>query len=241
MKALQRRDGFRVFHAKDFRAGRGEFLEWSQPKRNRLVRDLAVAIRDELTEGVTITLPRALYEREYRSPPVPKRMRLDSQYGICFRFCLYMLLQRLNRDQKPFKLHVVIEAGHKNARDAERIFNEVKSAHEENGSKALGTITIAKKSECSLLMIADFQAHASYLSERRTRLGLPGYFEMSKGALPRHREAGLTTMDVTPEMLQGLKTLWDERKQQRMAAWRAARDARRTSPPGCRKGLSPGP
>jgi hypothetical protein len=157
ISALQRRDGFRVFHAKDFRAGAGEFRGWSQPKRDRLLNDLAVAIRDGLTEGVTITLPRALYEREYRSPPIPKAMRLDSQYGVCFRLCLYMLIQRLNRDQEHYKLHVVIEAGHKNVRDVERIFNEVKSAHEENGSKILGTITIAKKSECSELMIADFR------------------------------------------------------------------------------------
>jgi hypothetical protein len=82
IRALQRRDGFKVFHAKDFRAATGEFRGWSQPKRERLLNDLAVAIRDGLTEGVTVALPRALYEREYRSAPIPKGMRLDSQYGI---------------------------------------------------------------------------------------------------------------------------------------------------------------
>ena len=48
-------------------------------------------------------------------------------------------------------------------------FNEVKAAHEANGSTILGTITIAKKSECAELMVADFQAHASYLSEARVK------------------------------------------------------------------------
>jgi hypothetical protein len=227
IRELQRRDGFRVFHAKDFRARTGEFHGWSQPKCDRLLNDLAVAIRDGLTEGVTVTLPRALYEREYRAPPVPKGLRLDSQYGVCFRLCLYMLIRRLIADKQRHKLHVVIESGHKNVRDTDRIFNEIKMAHEASGSKILGTITIAKKSECAELMIADFQAHASYLSEARMKIGLPGYFEMTKGEMPKHGEAGLTMMEITSETLQNLKAVWEERKQHRIAEWRAARDAKR--------------
>ena len=176
IRELQRRDDFKVFHAKDFRAGTGEFRGWNQPKRDRLLNDLAVAIWDGLTEGVTVTLPRTMYEREYRAPPVPKGMRLDSQYGVCFRMCVYMLIRRLIADKQRHKLHVVIEAGHRNVRDTDRIFNEIKMAHEENGSKISGTITIAKKSECAELMIADFQAHASYLSEAQNENWAPRIF-----------------------------------------------------------------
>jgi hypothetical protein len=63
IRALQRRDGFKVFHAKDFKAGAGEFRGRSRPKCERLLNDLAVAVRDGLTEGITITLPRALRNR----------------------------------------------------------------------------------------------------------------------------------------------------------------------------------
>jgi hypothetical protein len=125
IKALQKRDGFKVFHAKHFRALRGEFEGWSPHKCVRLINDLAVAIRDNLTEGVTIALPRALYEAEYRAAPVPQGMPLDSQYGVCFRTCLHQLIKIVTADKKKHKLHVVIENGHKNVGDAWRIFKEV--------------------------------------------------------------------------------------------------------------------
>jgi hypothetical protein len=229
IRAFQRRDGFQVFHAKDFRALRGEFQGWGPEKCIRLLNDLAVAIRDGLTEGVTVALPRSLYESEYRAAPIPKGMPLDSQYGICFRTCLYRLVQIVTHDQKKHKLHIVIEDGHKNVRDTIRIFNEIKSEFVELRTEVLGTITIAKKSECLPLMIADFQAHASYLSETRIKGGHPGYFEMAKGILPRRGEAALTQIEFTPESLRALKTNWGADKQARVEQWRATRDAKRAS------------
>ena len=72
IKALQRRDDFSVFHAKDFRSLRGEFRGWGPEKCARLVNDLAVTIRDHLKEAVYAVLPRQLYMQEYRSLPFPK-------------------------------------------------------------------------------------------------------------------------------------------------------------------------
>ena len=122
IRGLQRKYNFRVFHAIDFRATTGEFRGWNQTKRDQLLYELAVAIRDGLTDGVTISLPRALCEEEYRAPPVPKGMTLDSQYGICFLMLLYMFIQRLQETHRPQKLNTVVEDGHKNVRDTERIF-----------------------------------------------------------------------------------------------------------------------
>jgi hypothetical protein len=161
IRAMKRTYGFTVFHAKDFKAGTGEFRGWGRPKQESLVDHLAVAIRDGLTGGVTITLPRALYEKWYRAPPVPKGMPLDSQYGLCFRMCLYVLIQELRKIKGSHKLHVVIEAGHKNVKDTVRIFDEVKRDFGLRNSRILGTINIAKKSECAELMIADFHGNCS--------------------------------------------------------------------------------
>jgi hypothetical protein len=126
-------------------------------------------------------------------------MPLDSQYGLCFRMCLYDLIKRLTAERGRHKLHVVIEVGHKNVRDTGRIFNEVKADFEAVGRHILGTITIAKKSECLEPMIADFQAHMSSISEARVRAGLPGYFDMSRGELPKRGEARLTQIEFMPE------------------------------------------
>jgi len=233
IRALQRRDGFTVFHAKDFRALRGEFEGWGPEKCVRLLNDLAVAIRDNLTEGVTIALPRALYESEYRAPPVPKGMPLDSQYGVCFRTCLYRLIQIVTADRKKHKLHVVIENGHKNVRDTCRIFREIKQEFAELGVHILGDIVIAEKSERLELMVADFQAHASYLSEKRLKVGQPGYCEMvnlRRDGAPKRGEAALTQIEFTPKSLRAIKTNWEAEKQARIEKWRAARDAKRRQP-----------
>jgi hypothetical protein len=223
IRALQRRDGFKIFHAKDFKAGRGEFRGWDQAKRSRLVSDLATAIRDNLTEGVTVTLPRELYVSEYRAPPVPKGMTLDSQYGACFRFCLYRLLQTIADTKKKHSLNIVIEYGHHNACDCVRVFNEFKDQLSDIAFPILGTITIARKSECWPLMIADFQAHATFMSEARVKAGHPGYFELAGIKEPPRGQAALTQLIFTPDTLRGFKAAWVEAKQARIDRWRAAR------------------
>jgi hypothetical protein len=226
IRALQRRDGFTVFHATDFRARRNEFEGWSDRKCSRLVHDLAVAIRDELTEGVTVALPRSLYEKEYRNGYVPKRMSLDSQFGVCFRACVHRLIQILRSVKKRHRLNVVIEDGHKNVKDAIKIFTEIKAILVEDGIDILGTATVERKRECWPLMIADFQAHASHLSEMRLKAGLPGYFEMATQqhgtAPPPRNQAALTQIEHNAASLRMLKTQWEERKKARMARARAA-------------------
>lgn len=224
IKGIQRRNGFKVFHAKDFRALRGEFQGWSAHKCADLINDIAVAIRDNLKEGVTIVLPSALYETEYRGGIVPKGARLDSQYGVCFRICLLQLIKIFIEDKKRHKLHIVIESGHKNVGDACRIFEEVKREYADLGLTILGDITVAQKSERMELMIADFQAHASHLSETRLKAGLPDYFELAAeragGAHPPRGQAALTKIEHTPELLRAAR-------QADIGRWQAARKARR--------------
>jgi hypothetical protein len=101
LHGLQHRNGFTIFHATEFKNKTGEFAGWSDWKCLDLVHDLTVLVRDNLTEGVTIHLERLRYEEEYRKPPIPKRMSLDSQYGVCFRACMAHLIAIVLRDGKP--------------------------------------------------------------------------------------------------------------------------------------------
>jgi len=235
LRALQRKYGFKTLHAKDFRAQRGEFNGWSIPKCRELAEALANAIRDNLTEGVTSLLPRAPYEADYLAPPFPKGMPRDSQYGLCFRMCLYRLVQIVTADKKRHRLHVVIEDGHKNVNNTLRIFDEVKAEMRKMGHDVLGTITIAKKAECDLLMVADFQAHLISISQGLLKRGQPGYFEIAGDPSLAARnpikdnEAALTQLEFTPESLRKIKTDWQQDKDDRIAKWREARDARRAA------------
>jgi hypothetical protein len=227
IKALRRSYGFTTFHATEFRSGSGEFKGWSRTKGMRLVDDLANSIRDGLNEGVSVILPRKLYEVEYRAR-APKHMPIDSQYGVCFRVCLHYLVNQITADAKTHKLHVVIEDGHPNILNTVKVFNEIKGDLKRRGIRVLGDITIAKKAERLPLMVADFYAHASYLSETRTRIGLPGYFEMAQ-ELPRRGEAAASQLEITEETLAGLIEQWREARLERNKARRAARRVRQAS------------
>lgn len=230
-RKLRQQYGFKILHSKKFRHRTGEFAGWSIEKCRALVNDLACLIRDELSEGVSATLPRAIYEQEYRAPPIPKGMNLDSQYGVCFRQSLYLLIQEMSRNKKRHRLYVVIEDGHKNVGDTVRIFNEVKAELGRLGVDILGTITIAKKSECLPLTVADFQAHLGSINDARIKAGQPDYIAMTRSngerdAVPKS-EAALSFITFPPGSLKAMKDNWQRDKDERVAKWRAEREIKR--------------
>jgi len=61
--------------------------------------------------------------------------------------------------------HVVLERGHPNAFNCEKIFDETKLTLKAKGIDLLGDFTLARKDEADPLMVADFLAH-SYLMLR---------------------------------------------------------------------------
>lgn len=122
LRFLQKRDRFTVFLATEFRNKTGEFAGWSDTKCMQLVNDLTALVRDNLTEGVTVHLEHKRHIEEYRKPPVPKKMNLDSQCGVCFRACIAHIIAIVLADEKRHRLNVVIGDGHVNVRDTKRIY-----------------------------------------------------------------------------------------------------------------------
>ena len=204
LRRLQRRDHFGVFHASDFKARKNDFHGWSDEKCSQLIGDFAVAVRDELTEGVTVSLSYRQYREEYKDLPFPKGMRQLSQFGLCFQTSLNYLIQTVLKINGKHRLHIVVEDGHPNVGAASAIFSDAKKSLKRNGIDVLGTVTRALKSECEPLMIADFQAHLGGLNDIRTRAGLPSYAQMTNKA-PRSNEAGITFLHWELGALQRLK------------------------------------
>src|SRR5689334_18762562 len=60
-------------------------------------------------------------------------------------------------------LHIVVEDGHPNVGACRAIFDKTKNELRRRGTDILGTVTIAKKSETTELMVADFIAYSYYL------------------------------------------------------------------------------
>lgn len=224
LRVLQKRDGFTIFHATEFRNKAGKFAGWRDTKCMQLVNDLTELVRDNLTEGVTIYLERQRYLDEYRKPPVPKKMTLDSQYGVCFRACMAHIIAIVMADEKRHRLDVVIEDGHVNVRDTERVFNDLKrQVRNRFGIDLLGTHTIAKKEKAPALMVSDFLAY-TYLQTRSSKVDYALHAPMN---VPK-RQAGLTFLELLPDSLRRLKEKFEKDRQEAADAWRARRNAKST-------------
>jgi hypothetical protein len=120
LKPLQGQYGFTIFHVKDFKARTKEFSGWDDQKCDRLVSDLTDLIRENLTLGMVVFLEHRRYMNEYRAPPVPRKMNLNSQYGVCFRACLRELLRVIKARKYRDNLNIVMENGHPNVEDCRR-------------------------------------------------------------------------------------------------------------------------
>ena len=193
---------FRVWHSKQFRRRKGDFKGWTDQQCSALYWDLARLTSQGLTDAVTMTLNNTDYEKHYKSGPKPNKARLDTKYGLCFRFCLYHFIREVFKRRYKTKipaLHIVLEAGHNNYGDAERIFLEVKKDFEKRGIYSLGAITKVEKDECGQLMMADFAAHGEYLLQSRVPAGQQRQFPTSM-PVPKG-VTGHTHFHSTPENL----------------------------------------
>jgi hypothetical protein len=228
LRGIQRRYGFKIFHATDFTNKKGEFKRWDDAKCMKLVEELAELVRDNLTEGLTVHLERERYEKEYRKPPIPAKMNLDSQYGVCFRACMRHLYELVHKDGKKDRLDIVIEDGHKNAGDCERIFIDLKTRlKSRRGVDLLGTFKRGKKSATPALMLSDFLAYSYSLMRESKAAGGLDYASSTPEPLKRH--AGLTFLELLRDALEQLKRDFEQDRQETADAWRARRDARRAT------------
>jgi hypothetical protein len=111
---VKKKYGFNVFHTKKFKSRSGDFAGWSDEKLSLLYWELATLTSTAFIEGVALSLDNAAYDAEYKSGEKPRRARLDSKYGLCFRDCLLFFvrqgLKRRLRKKYP-KLYVVLESG----------------------------------------------------------------------------------------------------------------------------------
>jgi hypothetical protein len=223
---LQRRYGFTIFHATEYKARRGEFAGWSDQKARALIDDMIELVRSKTAVGITVTLPHARFIAEYRAPPIPKKMALDSQYGACFRGCLGYLVDFAQSRGDATKINVVFEGGHKNIGDCRRIFGDLKKRFRHVNSDILGTFTVETKAACMPLMVADMLAHTKSMVNAQAAAGtLPaGALQPFTGS-----RGGLQFIEFAPHALQNLKTGFEKMRQLEADAWRAERDRKRAT------------
>jgi hypothetical protein len=204
---IKKQHGFRIFHTKKFKAKKGDFKGWTDEQCLHLIEDLAHLTSFGLTDTVAFTLNNASYAEDFKAN-APRKGRLDSAYGLCFRMCLaYFLLQMLKRKrrQKFPHLHLVLEAGHRNVGDAERIFLEERNSFGDLSKGILKSLAIAEKDECDPLMMSDFIAHSSLMIHRKVTAGGSEPPHIPEGTrLPRGMGT-VTHFESTPQGLANIR------------------------------------
>lgn len=224
---IRAREGFSIFHAKDFKARTGEFRGWSDVQCNRLIDKLKTLVERTLTQGLAVALTRDRYLIEYRAPPIPKKMNLDSQLGACFRACMAYLFEVMRERGYQDRLNVVMERGHTNVWDCERIFNDLRSHCKIlAGSDFLGEFSVRPKNDCPPLMVADMLA-ATYSMFRAA-------VEKGEMASPDFQakpntKGRLAFLELQPNALKDLKDGFEALRQRKIEYWRAQRAAKSAS------------
>jgi hypothetical protein len=227
---IQKRHRFRIFHSKRFKSRTGEFRNWSDQDCEALRQDM-IGLSSKLTMGVAVSLDHASFMQEYRTPPIPNKMHMDSQYGACFRACLGYLLQFLEERGNKDRLNVVFENGHPNVGDCARIFHDLKKLWAESGANVLGSFTIETKESCPPLMAADMLAHTRAMMKDNPSKVRANLNAISVPFPAYTGPGGLHLIELKPNALTDLKSGFEKLRELRIAAWRAKKAARKASSP----------
>ena len=152
-------------------------------------------------------------------------MNLDSQYGVCFRMCMGRLFDVMAARGYHDRLNVVMERGHKNVWDCERIFNDLRDhAKILAGSDFLGTFSVETKENCAPLMVADMLAgsYSMFRTRVEERLIDPADFHPTPATLGK-----LAFLEIQPSALRDLKVGFEKMRQRKIAHWQAQRAAKK--------------
>jgi hypothetical protein len=157
-------------------------------------------------------------------------MNLDSQLGVCFRACMSHLLDLMEARGYRDRLHIVMESGHPNVFDCERIFSDLKGYFRLAGAAFLGDFTVVSKESCAPLMVSDLLA-GTHPMLRAASTQDPGTFDQYR-ANPAREGAKLSFLELKPDALEGLKRGFERMRQLQIDHWREQRAVRKASSSG---------
>jgi hypothetical protein len=151
-----------LFHKQKFYKG------WPDKKLGHLWNDLLYVIQEREIFGTKTVLYHDDYRIFYRMDgPFAKKERLDSRYALCFRSLLHSLPSSylIGHIERDFRF--VLEAGHRNAGDARRVFDELKASKHYDHRSIIGeTVSFATKPDFGALQAADMLAYWAFATER---------------------------------------------------------------------------
>lgn len=204
LKELMDDAGVKKLHAKDFRNRNEDFKKLPYESYVNFNSGFLKIIDDNLPYGIFAVLNKNEYSDIYRSKFFKrKKIRPDSAYGLCFRVALMKAVSYISRVSydKQFPLMTVLELGHRNSADAQRIYADLKNEFASLGAPWLGPMELEGKADCPPLAAADSLVYAAF----RREAGFTCHEnEMVIPAGPSTysvRNSNITRVNVTPQFL----------------------------------------
>jgi hypothetical protein len=116
-KRLLDKNCLEYFHSKLLRSSGGAFQGWSDFSKQKLIKEInRLQNRNSLFRFVTV-LQKDQYQSLYKSGEQPKKLQLDSMYGLSFRCSLAFVVELAQRsiESESLTINFSIESGHPNA------------------------------------------------------------------------------------------------------------------------------
>jgi len=208
---LLRMHGLTHVHAVDLFHTDGEFKDWPVNRKIQFAEALENLCVQHTRFGFAARMLNQDYERVFIAGNRPRKPQLDSRYGVCFRLCLSFIPKMIDEllGTDDIELQVVLEAGHKNAGDARRLYDLFKKQADPRLSKMVNSLAFADKKSCIPLQAADVIAYPIFRGEAR---GEKDYLDFPDGedrwATAREfakGEAPIFRLDASTTMLSELR------------------------------------
>jgi Protein of unknown function (DUF3800) len=174
-------------HAVDLFKRTKQFRKWPTERVNAFAAQLDGVIARHMELGFSVIVRDDDYRKIYVEGPKPRRSRLDSKYGVCFRACLAFApsfiaseLQLVGEAQVAQKttINFILEDGHRNVGDARRLFDLFKADALPEWRHFVGSFDVSKK-ESPGAQAADFLAYCVYRAEFLEHGASPSALEKS--------------------------------------------------------------
>jgi Protein of unknown function (DUF3800) len=153
-----------VFHTIDVRHSDKEFDGWTVDRKIEFLDEFQHVINGTLESGVASFIKADDYSY-YEALSWPPGTRRDTKYGLLFRACLSQIIDTIAHmpiGTEP-RLRVVLEDGHRNAKDALRIYNFV--ANRIGQTRVLAGLTYDNKKTSLPIAAADLFAYTAWGKE----------------------------------------------------------------------------
>jgi hypothetical protein len=208
---MLRANGIAYFHTKKWKDTDGPFVGWSREKKAALVIRASDILRDTTCFGMSVKITQSDYKDHYKSGEKPKKIPLDSMYGLCFRYIAIFVMQMAEKTfiGENLEYDFVLESGHKNGGDAFRIFEQLKK---DNGlSDKFKSVTFGDKKKFHGLQGADLVSHTTWLAERVNEAELdlddfPVEGNLLDAEKIQGRRGPTFRIVLTPQILREIKT-----------------------------------